>query len=91
MKQLLFILSILPACLGAQTITTVAGSGTAGFSGDGGAANAAQLKQPAAITFDKSGNMYVVDGTFHIRVINTSGIISTIAGNGSDGNRLMGF
>ncbi|MCW3121537.1 MAG: C-terminal target protein [Flavipsychrobacter sp.] len=86
MKLLLFIL-LLPACLGAQTITTVVGTGTAGFGGDGGSAATAQLHQPSAIAFDKHGNMYVIDGySYRVRMINTTGIINTIAGTGTIGS-----
>ena len=67
-------------------ITTIAGTGTPGFSGDGGPATAAQLYQPTAITVDCSGNIYIDDeNNARIRKINTSGIISTFAGNGTDG------
>lgn len=45
----------------AGTITTVAGTGTAGFSGDGGSANAAQLDDPSGLVFDSQGNLYVAD------------------------------
>jgi uncharacterized protein YjdB len=67
-------------------ISTVAGNGTAGFSGDGSAATAAQLNQPLDITFDLNGNMYVTDGSNNrVRKIDPSGIINTIAGNGTGG------
>jgi sugar lactone lactonase YvrE len=65
-------------------ITTVAGSGSAGYSGDGGYATAAQLNLPAAIAVDKSGNLYIADALNHcIRKVDPSGIISTIAGIGT--------
>lgn len=68
-------------------ITTIAGTGTAGFSGDGGAATAAQLNFPAYISFDPAGNLYIGDdGNHRIRKIATgTGIISTIAGTGTAG------
>ena len=67
-------------------ISSLAGNGTAGYSGDGGAANAAQLYSPTGIAFDSSGNMYVAEYSNHrIRKVTTSGIISTIAGNGIQG------
>lgn len=67
-------------------ITTIAGNGTAGFSGDGGTATSAELNQPQGVTFDLSGNMYITDyGNQRIRMVNNSGIISTIAGNGTRG------
>jgi len=70
-------------------ISTVAGNGAAGFgagSGDGGAATATDLKQPIAVALDGSGNIYIADQlNSRIRKVNTSGIISTVAGNGSFG------
>jgi gliding motility-associated-like protein len=67
----------------AGIITTVVGNGTAGFSGDGGLAIAAQLGSPYKVIFDNAGNMYIPDeGNYRIRKVNTAGIISTIAGNG---------
>ncbi len=70
----------------AGIITTVAGNGKAGYSGDGGPATSAQLNGPNSITVDNSGNLYISD--FHnsvIRKVNSSGIISTIVGNGTSG------
>jgi len=68
------------------TITAVVGTGVAGFSGDGGPATSAQLNQPRAIAFDRSGNRYVVDTVNQrIRKIDPSGIITTIAGTGVAG------
>ena len=68
-------------------ITTIAGTGAAGYSGDGGAATSAQLRLPRGINFDSSGNLYVVDRTNHrIRmIVMSTGYISTIAGTGSAG------
>jgi hypothetical protein len=66
------------------TISTIAGTGTAGFSGDGGAATAAQLSGPGYLHIDNSGNLLVCDvSNDRIRKINTSGIISTIVGTGA--------
>src|SRR5947208_1540428 len=63
-------------------ITTVAGNGTAGFSGDGGPATAAELGSPVAVAVDAAGNVLIAD-TFRVRRVDaTSGIITTIAGNG---------
>src|SRR3984957_2541970 len=63
-------------------ITTAAGDGSAGFSGDGGPATAASLDQPAAVAIDGTGNLYVPDQyNFVIRLVNSSGTISTIAGD----------
>ncbi|MBD2701864.1 hypothetical protein IC229_14535 [Spirosoma sp. BT702] len=67
-------------------ITTIAGTGIAGFSGDGGLAKSAQLRDPTGIAIDASGNIYIGDrGNWRIRKINTSGIITTIAGTGTQG------
>jgi len=67
-------------------ISTVAGNGIRGFSGDGGPATAAELYAPDGITIDGLGNLYFSEyGNFRIRKVNTSGIISTIAGNGTSG------
>ncbi len=63
-------------------ITTIAGNGTAGFSGDGGPATAAELYYPSGVTMDAAGNIYIADMYNNcIRKVNTSGIISTVAGN----------
>ena len=71
---------------GSGIITTIAGNGTNGFSGDGGQAISAALSLPQSITLDSSGNIYFLDyGNGRIRKINTSGIITTIAGNGFHG------
>ncbi|MGP8216201.1 MAG: T9SS type A sorting domain-containing protein [Bacteroidia bacterium] len=69
-----------------QIINTIAGNGSNGYSGDGGAATAAELSFPAGIVIDGSGNVYIADNRNNcIRKINTSGIISTVAGNGTGG------
>jgi len=65
------------------TITTVAGNGSDGFSGDGGPATAASLSQPYAMAFDPAGNLFFTDAE-RIRKI-SSGVITTIAGTGSSG------
>jgi DNA-binding beta-propeller fold protein YncE len=65
-------------------ISTIAGNGTAGFSGDGGPATKAQLSQPHSITLDHDGRIYICDIRNHrIRVVEpSSGLISTFAGTG---------
>ncbi len=63
-------------------ISTVAGNNIRGFSGDGGAATAAEFYDPTAVAYSASGNLYIADFDNNvIRVVNTSGIISAIAGN----------
>ena len=67
-------------------ISTFAGTGQAGFAGDGGLAINARLNFPAGLAFDPQGNLYLTDVLNHrIRKINPQGIISTIAGNGGVG------
>ena len=67
----------------AGIISTIAGNGTNGYSGDGGAATAAQLGNPGALVLDKLGNIYIPDAYNNVvRKINAAGLISTIAGNG---------
>lgn len=67
-------------------ISTFVGTGVAAYGGDGGPATAAQLNDPNGICFDKWGNLYVADYmNARIRKINTSGIISTVAGTGING------
>ena len=69
-----------------DTITTIAGTGTAGFSGDDSTATNAQLNAPSAVFVDSTGLIYVADtGNHRIRRISTTGGISTIAGTGSFG------
>lgn len=65
-------------------ITTVAGTGTRGHTGDGGPATAAMLEVPYLLSFDDTGNLYVSEenGSFVRKVHTGSGIISTVAGNG---------
>jgi len=68
------------------TITTVAGNGGGGYSGDNGPATSAHLNQPSAVAVDASGNLFISDTyNFVIRKVNTRGIITTFAGNGSGG------
>ena len=67
-------------------ITTVAGNGSGGYSGDGGAATNASLYYPEGAAFDAAGNLFVADFfNNRIRKITTNGIITTVAGNGSPG------
>ena len=67
-------------------ITTVAGSGTAGFSGDGGAATSAKINFPRGVCIDKLGTLYIADYlNSRIRKFTVGGNISTIAGTGTAG------
>jgi trimeric autotransporter adhesin len=67
------------------TITTVAGNGNAGFSGDGGPAASASLNLPNGVAVDLAGNLYIADtANGRIRKV-SSGAISTVAGNGNSG------
>ena len=69
-------------------ITTIAGTGTAGFSGDGGPATQAQLHLPSGVALDGKGNIFLSDRSNNrIRVIDSSGKIRTYAGSGKDGFR----
>ncbi len=70
-----------------QVIVTVAGNGTNGSSGDGGAAAAAQLWLPAGVAVDATGNVYFTDYANHrVRKISPSGVITAFAGNGALGS-----
>ena len=70
----------------AGTITTVAGNGTAGYSGDGGQATLATLRFPWGASVDPFGKIYIADSSnFVIRMVDTSGIIHTVAGNHTSG------
>ena len=67
-------------------ISTVAGNGTQGYSGDGGLAAKAQLNYPAGITTDSSGNLYIADAmNYRIRKVTTDGMINTVVGTGTAG------
>jgi sugar lactone lactonase YvrE len=70
----------------AGTITTIAGNGTQGYSGDGGPATSALLSEPAGLALDCSGNLYIADvGNNTVREVTPEGVISTVAGNGTAG------
>ncbi|MFD0712155.1 S-layer homology domain-containing protein [Paenibacillus sp. GCM10027626] len=67
-------------------ISTIAGTGTGGYSGDGGPATSASLNNPYGLTIDSIGNLYISDYSNHsIRKVDVSGKISTVAGMGRDG------
>lgn len=68
------------------TITTVAGTGAAGYSGDGGPATLARLNSPRGVAASNEGLLYIVDReNRRIRMVNTDGQITTVAGTGSSG------
>ena len=64
-------------------ISTVAGTGSFGFSGDGGAATNAAIQLPESVAFDSAGNLFIANFLHRIRKVDTNGIISTVAGNGN--------
>ena len=67
-------------------LTLVAGTGTAGFSGDGGPATSAQLSFPSGVAVDGAGNVYILDmGNNRVREV-SNGVITTVAGNGTQGS-----
>ena len=69
-----------------------AGTGTAGYSGDGGLATAAMIEGPAGLTVDDDGNIYIVEGAGNvIRRVSPDGIISTVAGLGGKGEGQGGY
>lgn len=82
----IFFLSYLSLPLNAQIITTVAGNGTYGYSGDGGPATSAQLAWNIGVEVDNGGNIYISDHDNNaIRKVNSAGIISAFGGNGTLG------
>jgi sugar lactone lactonase YvrE len=75
---------VTPTTINKDVITTIAGTGVGGFSGDGNPATTAQLDNPSGVAVDSQGDVFIADsGNNRIRKINTSGIISTYAGTGS--------
>src|SRR4051812_40990598 len=88
MKTLLlfiFTITIVHINLDAQIITTFAGHGPSGL-GDGGPATLARFNNPSGVAIDASNNVYIADlDNDRIRKVNSSGVISTIAGNGTEG------
>ncbi|PQJ09182.1 hypothetical protein CJD36_020565 [Flavipsychrobacter stenotrophus] len=70
----------------AQQITTIAGTGSNIYNGDGIQATTATLHSPNDVTVDDSGNVYILDGSnYRLRKVNVAGVISTIGGNGTPG------
>lgn len=67
-------------------ITTVAGGGTRGFTGDGGPATAAQFRSVSGVAVDQAGNVYVADANgARIRRVDSAGMVTTFAGTGTAG------
>ena len=64
-------------------ITTIAGTGQQGYSGDGGPATSAMLALPEGVAVDSAGNVYFADNATRVRKVDTNGIITTVAGNGT--------
>ena len=68
------------------SVTTVAGTGVAGFGGDGGSALQANLADPTGIAVDGDGNLYIADsGNHRVRKVDGQGLIGTVAGTGTAG------
>jgi hypothetical protein len=68
----------------AGTISTIAGTGARGFSGDGGPATSAQLADPSGLAVDAGGNLLIADyGNYRVRKVTPAGTISAVAGNGT--------
>ncbi len=89
MKKLFILLAFIalgfPHLLKAQNISTFAGNGITGFSGDGGPATSGKLNDPTRARLDRVGNLYIADyNNNRVRKVDTNGIITTIAGNGSN-------
>ena len=89
MKSIVLSLGLFASCAlatAAPTITSVAGTGKKGYSGDGGPATKAQLDQPFDVIIVPSGDMYFSDTNNHVvRKVDTKGVITTVAGNGTKG------
>lgn len=80
------ILAAAPLLDGQQyMISTIAGNGSDGFSGDGGPAPAAQLGGPGSVAVDAKGNIYIADGENNVIRMVSGGTITTVAGNGTAG------
>jgi sugar lactone lactonase YvrE len=79
---------VVKVAAGTQALTIVAGGGTAGYSGDGAAATAAQLDGPESLAVDGAGNLYVADTNNYVvrKVAADDGTITTICGNGVQGS-----
>jgi len=77
------VLAFLSTSVSAQLISTVAGNGSGGFSGDGGQATAAEIQSAYGLAIDATGNIYIADqANCRVRKVNTNGVMSTLAGTG---------
>jgi uncharacterized protein (TIGR03437 family) len=82
----LLLLVLVAAIASAQTITTFAGNGTAGYSGDGGPAAQAEINRVVGLAIDAAGNIYLADQNNNVvRKVDTTGVITTFAGTGTAG------
>jgi Secretion system C-terminal sorting domain/NHL repeat len=82
---ILFSAFIIPASSNAQIISTFAGNGIVGHTGDGGQATAAAVGTPGSVAIDNFGNVYITASPSCIRMVTPAGIITTIAGSDSAG------
>src|SRR4051794_502250 len=81
--SMLFVTCVLAT---AQTITTYAGNGTAGFGGDGGPAASAMINRVVGLATDSNGNLYLAEENNHrVRKVDRNGVITTFAGTGAAG------
>jgi hypothetical protein len=79
---------VTPTAIHVDTVTTIAGTGSPSFGGDENQATSAQLHGPTGVAVDSHGDVFIADsGNNRVREINTSGIISTVAGTGSCGKK----
>ena len=86
LKSTFVVLAAVSVCYAQAVINTVAGNGTLTFSGDGGPATKAGFGIPPDMAVDGAGNLYIVDrNNNRIRKVDTSGTISTFAGDGTSG------
>lgn len=82
----ILLITLLTATAYGQTITTVAGNGAAGYTGDGGSAVLAQINGPFGVAADAAGNFYIADRLNNrVRKVDAAGVITTFAGTGTGG------
>jgi hypothetical protein len=75
---------VMPQAINKDTITTIAGNGTAGYSGDGGPATSAELSAPSGVVVNAAGDVFIADSKNNrVREVSPSGVITTFAGIGS--------